>query len=115
MIGTASGPGEHIIELGHEPQPPALGSWPRLAPGMTPVTRRMRDAYGSLEPRQASQCRGSIARGWRPAIGRFPCQMGHIETTAAFPGPDGLAGPVPGMTAGTTDPIRGVLRPAPAG
>src|SRR5215471_12742023 len=35
MIGTASGPGEHIIELGHEPQPPALGSWPRLAPGTT--------------------------------------------------------------------------------
>src|SRR5215469_3094443 len=27
----------------------------------------------------------------------------------------GVAGPVPGMTAGTTDPIRGVLRPAPAG
>jgi len=114
MIGTASGPGEHIFELGHEPQPPALGSWPRLAPGMNPVPRRMRDAYGSLEPHQASQCRGSIARGRRPAIDRFPCQMGHIETTAAFPAAGraqrARARPVSGHR---RPPTRAVLRPAP--
>src|SRR5215472_15233024 len=33
MIRTASGPGDYTFQLDHEPQPPALGSWPRLAPG----------------------------------------------------------------------------------
>src|SRR5215469_4982278 len=112
MIGTASGPGEHIFEFWvMSLSPRRLAPGRGLLSGMNPIARRMRDAYGSLEPRQASQCRGSIARGRRPAIGRFPCQMGHIETTAAFPGPDGRGQAVPGMTAGTTDPIRGVLRP----
>jgi len=100
-----------------------------LLPGMNPFTRRMRDAYGSLEPRQASQSRGSIARGRRRGIGRFPCQMGHIETTAAFPAAGraqrARARPVSGHRRPPPEPYsdqhpgraqtstRGVLRPAP--
>src|SRR5215475_2728071 len=42
MLGTANGPGDYIFQLDHEPQPPALGSWPRPAPGINPVTRRQR-------------------------------------------------------------------------
>src|SRR6516164_10511882 len=104
MIGTASGPGEHIIVLGHEPQPPALGSWPRLAPGTTRSQDvcGMRTAHSNhIKPLNVVD-QSQEAGGLRLAVSRV--RWVTLRLPLHSQDRTGPAGPVHRRTAGTADP-----------